>query len=224
MENRLFSIVCRLRRVLAATRRLDALCAALVLALALSACATGKGGSGPGGTMLSGESAARMANASEIVFVVPPDGMPLQTSLVLADAIAAEIRDSDHPAILARAPNQAGASVVGAVASALEAASAAARAASDSTATLAAAAGGGDGGAGRGLPGAVVGRARCRGVDGPWWTLEEEAGPRGGADRPDPLVALVLADASRGHSAAGRALAAAGRAATSAAAAARATP
>ena len=69
--------------------------------------------------MLSGESAARMANASEIVFVVPPDGMPLQTSLVLADAIAAEIRDSDHPAILARAPNQAGASVVGAVASAV---------------------------------------------------------------------------------------------------------
>ena len=52
---------------------------------------------------------------SEVVFVVPLEGSPAQTALVLADAIAAEIRDSNHPAILAYEPNQMGASVVGKV-------------------------------------------------------------------------------------------------------------
>jgi len=52
---------------------------------------------------------------SEVVFVVPLEGAPAQTALVLADAIAAEIRDSNHPAILAYEPNQMGASVVGKV-------------------------------------------------------------------------------------------------------------
>ena len=54
-----------------------------------------------------------------MIFVVPPEGVPQSTGLVLADAIAAQIRDSDHPAILAREPNQAGASVVGMLASAV---------------------------------------------------------------------------------------------------------
>lgn len=52
---------------------------------------------------------------SEVVFVVPLEGAPTQTALVLADAIAAEIRDTNHPAILAYEPNQMGASVVGKV-------------------------------------------------------------------------------------------------------------
>ncbi len=52
---------------------------------------------------------------SEVVFVVPLEGAPAQTALVLANAIAAEIRDSNHPAILAYEPNQMGASVVGKV-------------------------------------------------------------------------------------------------------------
>ena len=52
---------------------------------------------------------------SEVVFVVPLEGSPAQTALVLADAIAAEIRDSNHPAILAYEPNQMGASVAGKV-------------------------------------------------------------------------------------------------------------
>lgn len=52
---------------------------------------------------------------SEVIFVVPLEGAPTQTALVLADAIAAEIRDSNHPAILTYEPNQMGASVVGKV-------------------------------------------------------------------------------------------------------------
>lgn len=56
---------------------------------------------------------------AEVIFVVPPEGAPLQTGLVLADAIAAEIRDANHPAILAYNTNQAGASVVGKVLSAV---------------------------------------------------------------------------------------------------------
>jgi len=64
---------------------------------------------------VSGESAARSEQMSEVVFVVPLEGAPAQTALVLADAIAAEIRDSNHPAILAYEPNQMGASVVGKV-------------------------------------------------------------------------------------------------------------
>lgn len=105
--------------MLAGVRPLGVLWAALALALTLSGCASG--GAGRDGTMgaADSESAARMADSSDIVFVVPPEGVPLQTSLILADAIAAEIRDSDHPAILARAPNQAGASVVGVMSSAV---------------------------------------------------------------------------------------------------------
>lgn len=64
---------------------------------------------------VSGESAARSEQMSEVVFVVPLEGAPAQTALILADAIAAEIRDSNHPAILAYEPNQMGASVVGKV-------------------------------------------------------------------------------------------------------------
>lgn len=62
-----------------------------------------------------GESGA----VADVIFVVPPEGAPLQTGLVLADAIAAEIRDANHPAILAYHTNQAGASVVGKVLSAI---------------------------------------------------------------------------------------------------------
>lgn len=62
-----------------------------------------------------GESGA----VADVIFVVPPEGAPLQTGLVLADAIAAEIRDSNHPAILAYHTNQAGASIVGKVLSAV---------------------------------------------------------------------------------------------------------
>lgn len=50
-----------------------------------------------------------------VIFVVPLEGAPAKTGLVLADAIAAEIRDRNHPALLAYEPNQAGASVIGKV-------------------------------------------------------------------------------------------------------------
>ena len=69
----------------------------------------------PGTTMPGSESTARGAAMSGVIFVVPLEGAPAMTGLVLADAIAAEIRDTNHPAILAYEPNQAGASVVGKV-------------------------------------------------------------------------------------------------------------
>ena len=61
------------------------------------------------------ESASESERMSDVVFVVPLEGAPIRTSLVLADAIAANIRDDNHPSILAHEPNQAGASVVGKV-------------------------------------------------------------------------------------------------------------
>lgn len=91
---------------------------ALSMALLLIACTSGQPDMprATGATMPSeGESGA----VSDVIFVVPPEGAPLQTGLVLADAIAAEIRDSNHPAILAYHTNQAGASVVGKVLSAV---------------------------------------------------------------------------------------------------------
>lgn len=52
---------------------------------------------------------------TDVIFVVPPQGAPPQTGLVLADAVAAELRDKGRPAILSFEPNQAGASIVGKV-------------------------------------------------------------------------------------------------------------
>lgn len=91
---------------------------ALSLALVLAACMSGKPetlGATSGAMPSGGESGA----VADVIFVVPPEGAPLQTGLILADAIAAEIRDSNHPAILAYHTNQAGASIVGKVLSAI---------------------------------------------------------------------------------------------------------
>lgn len=91
---------------------------ALSLTLLLVACAGEQ-------TQLPRETAGAMQPGGEsgavadVIFVVPPEGAPLQTGLVLADAIAAEIRDANHPAILAYHSNQAGASIVGKVLSAV---------------------------------------------------------------------------------------------------------
>ena len=67
---------------------------------------------------MSGESDRVAEDMAGVIFVVPLQGAPTRTGLVLADAIAAEIRDTNHPAILAHEPNQAGASVVGDIATA----------------------------------------------------------------------------------------------------------
>lgn len=67
---------------------------------------------------MSSESGRAGEDMSGIIFVVPLEGAPARTGLVLADAIAAEIRDTNHPAILSYDPNQAGASVVGKIATA----------------------------------------------------------------------------------------------------------
>lgn len=67
---------------------------------------------------MSSESGPAGADMAGVIFVVPLEGAPTRTGLILADAIAAGIRDRNHPAILSFEPNQAGASVVGKVTSA----------------------------------------------------------------------------------------------------------
>ena len=91
---------------------------ALSMALMLMACMSGQPDT-PRATANAMPSVGESGSVSDVIFVVPPEGAPLQTGLVLADAIAAEIRDSNHPAILAYQTNQAGASVVGKVLSAV---------------------------------------------------------------------------------------------------------
>lgn len=73
----------------------------------------------PHGTAPAAQPGGESGSVSDVIFVLPPEGAPPQTALVLADAIAAEIRDANHPAILAYNANQAGASVVGEVLSAV---------------------------------------------------------------------------------------------------------
>ncbi|MBO6519473.1 MAG: hypothetical protein JJ900_01170 [Rhodospirillales bacterium] len=92
--------------------------ALLSLTLLLTGCAQSSGGEPPPGASLSGESAGAPGDMTGIIFVVPLEGAPVRTALVLADAIAAEIRDTNRPAILSHDPNQAGASVVGKIATA----------------------------------------------------------------------------------------------------------
>lgn len=90
---------------------------ALSMALMLVACA-GESTQMPRETAGAMQPGGESGAVADVIFVVPPEGAPLQTGLVLADAIAAEIRDANHPAILAYHTNQAGASIVGKVLSA----------------------------------------------------------------------------------------------------------
>lgn len=53
------------------------------------------------------------AQSSKLIFVVPMQGVPTSTGLVLADAIAATLRDAGKPAILSPKINQTGPSVSG---------------------------------------------------------------------------------------------------------------
>lgn len=91
---------------------------ALSLALVLLACGSNDT-SAPYGNATAAQPGSESGSVSDVIFVLPPEGAPPQTGLVLADAIAAEIRDANHPAILAYSANQAGASVVGQVLSAV---------------------------------------------------------------------------------------------------------
>lgn len=92
--------------------------ALLSLTLLLTGCAQSGTAEAPPGGGASSESAGGSGDMAGIIFVVPLEGAPARTALVLADAIAAEIRDTNRPAILSHEPNQAGASVVGKIATA----------------------------------------------------------------------------------------------------------
>lgn len=91
------------------------LCALLSLTLLLVGCLAPKQENLGATAPQSSESARESERMNDVVFVVPLEGAPIRTALVLADAIAADIRDANHPSILAHEPNQAGASVVGRV-------------------------------------------------------------------------------------------------------------
>jgi|GEM_PF-427652 len=94
---------------------LFAVYALLSMALPLTGCGGGEAAGPPPSANMSGESGPGGADMAGVIFVVPLEGAPTRTGLILADAIAADIRDKNHPAILAYEPNQAGASVVGKV-------------------------------------------------------------------------------------------------------------
>ena len=90
--------------------------AALAFAAALAACAAGPDPPG--------ERAARPPDAAapapkvdpaKVIYVTPVKGAPEPTSLVLADAVAAAIRDWGRPAILNEERNRAGATIEGSV-------------------------------------------------------------------------------------------------------------
>lgn len=90
--------------------------AALAFAAALAACAAGPDPPG--------ERAARPPDApapapkvdpAKVIYVTPVKGAPEPASLVLADAVAAAIRDWGRPAILGEERNRAGATIEGSV-------------------------------------------------------------------------------------------------------------
>lgn len=92
--------------------------ALLSLTFVLVGCSSDNAASPPASASMSSESGRAGADMAGVIFVVPLEGAPTRTGLILADAIAAGIRDRNHPAILSFEPNQAGASVVGKVTSA----------------------------------------------------------------------------------------------------------
>ncbi len=82
------------------------LCVALSLTLMISACADTAVPIGAGAPPAANRAAQSGEEAmAQVVFVVPLEGAPSQTALILADAIAAELRDHQRPAILSFEPN-----------------------------------------------------------------------------------------------------------------------
>ena len=87
---------------------------AFVLAAGVAACA-GEPGAAPGTTGKAGapeavtaEQAAPLANSTNVIYVMPVEGLESPLRLVLADAVAASLRDTERPAILADVANNQG--------------------------------------------------------------------------------------------------------------------
>ncbi len=59
------------------------------------------------------EAFAPTVDSSRLIFVVPVDGMPDPARLVLADAVAASLRDAKKPAIIAEKVNELGPTIAG---------------------------------------------------------------------------------------------------------------
>lgn len=87
-------------------------CAKLVLSalVALGACATPPEPA-PGGK-LPNAAAAPLAQSTNVIYVMPVQGLENPLRLVLADAVAASLRDAERPAILADGVNNQGPTIV----------------------------------------------------------------------------------------------------------------
>jgi|TARA_Y100000294_G_scaffold159265_1_gene162100 hypothetical protein len=88
---------------------------ALFAAVSLGACSAGGPATAPGGPASTDASQgfAAEADSSKLIFVVPVEGMYGAARLVLADAIAALLRDARKPAILTEKANRMGPTVTG---------------------------------------------------------------------------------------------------------------
>lgn len=85
----------------------------LLLALFVSGCA-GKTDFPPP-PEIRHETYAPLADTSRIVFVLPIDGIGKPATLILADALAASLRDATRPAVISEIPNATGLTVYGAI-------------------------------------------------------------------------------------------------------------
>jgi len=63
---------------------------------------------------------APTVDSSRLIFVVPVDGVPGPASLVLADAVAASLRDAKKPAIIAENINELGPTIAGRIVEVIE--------------------------------------------------------------------------------------------------------
>ncbi|MCH7936687.1 MAG: hypothetical protein IH994_06305 [Proteobacteria bacterium] len=88
---------------------------ALFAAAGLGACSAGDPATAPGGRALTDASQgfAAEVDSSKLIFVVPVEGMNGPARLVLADAIAASLRDARKPAILTEKANAMGPTIAG---------------------------------------------------------------------------------------------------------------
>ncbi len=99
-------------------RTLRTLAAASIVLFGLGACESGQKIAAEYG--FTGEDAGRTTGAfttavdsSKLIYVVPVEGVSGPARLVLADAIAASLRDAKQPAILAEKINEMGPTVTG---------------------------------------------------------------------------------------------------------------
>ena len=79
--------------------------------IALAACAT-ESPSATARTAMESASAAPLAQSTNVIYVMPVEGLENPLRLVLSDAVAAALRDTERPAILADTANNQGPTII----------------------------------------------------------------------------------------------------------------